>query len=715
MKSSTKKRITERLAWSLFIIIFAFAALLVQLVNVQVVQSSELSEKQNSYMYSNISLTASRGKIYDRDMNVLAQDVSCSKVYAFPLSVEDPAEVSSFLSEKLGLDYESVYAKLSNKENKYVVIKSKVENKVALEIEKADYSGIEVEQDQSRCYTDPTFAQYVLGFTGADHTGLYGIEATFNSVLAGEPGIKTILTDSGSRVIESSSRIKKEPKQGDSVVLTLDSVLQYYAESAAYEAYLRYSPKRVMVIVSDVNTNEILAMAVNPAYSLDDPWTVNADFYSSYFSEGGYDLSDQQLQMWNNPFTSFIYEPGSTFKIITASSALEENVVNLDSGFYCPGYTVVSGVQIACHVYPNSHGSENLTDAIANSCNPALVQIANLMGSTKFYNYIYNYGFGEKTGITLDGEEAGILSSNQNVNPVDFATLSFGQGLGVTPMQMLQALNAAVNGGYLICPSIVDKIVDSNTGEEVYNYEPQVIRQVISEDTSATMRGILHETASRMSVFEEYADYGLLGKTGTAQKYMNGVYASGKYVTSFYGAVPYDDPQISVLVIMDEPGGYPVYGSTTAAPVGGKVLTAAYDYLAAKDKINLSSLSASGTVIPDVRGQNITEAVNLLNTLGIKYRLSGDENGTVTDQDLISAEYMEGMVVQLTVSDAENYNSVIVPNVKGMTVQKADEVMQEVGVVMESSGGGIAVYQDIEPGTSVERGTVVKVKFEYIE
>lgn len=715
MKSSIKKKITQRLAWSLILILLAFIVLFIRLVKVQVVDAAQLSEKQNSYMFSNISLTASRGKIYDRDMNILAQDVSCSKVYAFPLSVEDPAEVSSFLAEKLELDYESVYEKISNKENKYVVIKSKVENKVALEIEKADYPGIEVEQDTTRCYTDPTFAQYVLGFTGADHTGLYGIEATFNSVLSGEDGIKTILTDSGSRVIESSSTIKKEPKQGDSVVLTLDSVLQYYAESAAYEAYLRYSPKRVMIIISDVNTNEILAMAANPSYSLDDPWSVNSDFYSSYYSDGEYDLSAQQLQMWNNPFTSFIYEPGSTFKIITASSALEENVVNLDSSFYCPGYTVVSGVQIACHVYPESHGSENLTDAIANSCNPALVQIANYMGSTNFYNYIYNYGFGEKTGITLDGEEAGILSSNQNVNPVDFAALSFGQGIGVTPMQMLQALNAAINGGYLISPSIVDKVVDSETGELVYDYEPSLIRQVISEDTSVAMRGILHETASRMSAFEEYSDYGLLGKTGTAQKYIDGVYASGKYVTSFYGAVPYDDPQISVLVIMDEPGGYPVYGSTTAAPVGGKVLTLAYDYLAAKDKISFSSTSESAAVIPDVRGQNVTDAVNLFNTLGIKYQLSGDESGIITDQDLVSVEYTEGMSVNLSVLNVENYSSVIVPNVKGMSVQKANEVMSKVGLIMEASGGGIAVSQDISPGTSVENGTSIKVIFEYIE
>lgn len=715
MRNSSSKKMYNRILFCVLAIFIAFFVLFIRLFIVQVVQADELSQKQMTYMFENISLSAARGNIYDRDMNVLVQDADCYKVYIHPNDIENDKEVAEFLSSKLSLSYETVYEKVSDKSSSYVVIKNKVDNTTALEIASVDYDGVEIEEDHIRIYSDPEFAQYVLGFTGADHTGLYGVEATFNDVLSGEDGIKTVLFDSNRLVVESSSTVKKSSKKGDSLVLTLDSVVQYYAESAVQQAQMKYSPKRAMAIVTDVNTGAILGMAASPSYSLDDPWEVNEEFYENFFEGGDYTISQQQLEMWNNPFVSFIYEPGSTFKVITTSGALEEHVVNLDTNFYCSGSIEVAGITINCNVYPYSHGSENLVDAMANSCNPALVKIANLMGVDKFYNYIYNYGFGEKTGIQLDGEESGILSSNQNVNPVDFATLAFGQGLGVTPVQMIQALNAAINGGYLITPRIAEQIIDSETGELVYEYEPQVVRQVISEETSEIVRGILNEVVNRMSILDEYSDYGMMGKTGTAQKYVNGTYQSGKYVTSFYGAVPYDDPQISVIVILDEPSGYGVYGSNTAAPIGAELLASSYDYLITKNKLQVEVSANSRIIIPDVRGKSIEEAKSILDGLKIEYTVSGDATGYVTNQDLISVEYTQGTKVNLSVSSVDEDNYVIVPNVYGMSVQKANEILTSGGLVMNAIGGGIALNQDIDYGTSVERGTIVTVTFEYAE
>ena len=351
---------------------------------------------------------------------------------------------------------------------------------------------------------------------------------------------------------------------------------------------------------------------------------------------------------------------------------------------------------------------------MANSCNPALVQIANKMGADKFYKYIYNYGFGEKTGVDLDGEEYGILSANQNVNPVDFATLAFGQGLGVTPMQMTQALNASINGGKLIKPHLVKQVVDSQSGEVLHTYDPEIIRQVISEETSAKMRQITFEVANSIDSIVEYQGMGILGKTGTAQKYVDGSYESGSYVASFYGAIPYDDPKLSVLVIVDEPSGSSIYGSTVAAPIGAKVLSNAYNYLMSKDQLNVSTITQNSVTIPDVRGMDVTEAVTTLEGLGIKYTLSGDAEGTISDQNLLLVEYMEGMSVDLVVTKGGN-QTVSVPNLVGMSVQNANELLSSMGLVLKAEGGGIAVSQNIERGTSVTVGTEIIVTFKYIE
>ncbi|NLW70440.1 MAG: PASTA domain-containing protein [Eubacteriaceae bacterium] len=704
-----------RIIFCVGLLVLLFIALSVRLFVLQVVQADDLADRQTAYMFHNIPITASRGDIYDINMNILAKDASCSKIYVFPNNIENPEETAKYLSEKLGMEYEAVLKKISNKSASNVLLKTGVDNTTALEITQKNINGIQISEDKKRYYSDSNFAQYILGFTGTDHNGLYGVEATLDGVLTGVDGIKTVLMDSGSQIIESSSTIKAAAKQGSSVVLTIDSVVQYYAESAAYEAYLKNSAKRVIIIVTEPDTGNILAMAAYPSYSLDDPWEISEDYYNSYYKNTEATKGEQQLGMWANPFTSFIYEPGSTFKTITVSSALEENAVSMESTFNCNGFATVSGVRIQCHIYPRGHGTENLTKAVVNSCNPAMIRIASLMGEDAFYKYIFDYGFGEPTGVMLDGEEGGIFSVSDKVNPVDFATIAFGQGIGVTPIQMIQAVNAVINGGKLITPRIADRLIDSSNGQLVHKYEINTVRKVISEETSAKMREILYQTGLSYVSLNDYRELNIMGKTGTAQKYAGNSYVRGKYVASFYGAAPYEDPVISAIVIVDEPGGSSIYGSTVAAPVGGKLLQNVYNYLISKDKITIDSITESkAATIPDVRGKSADEAISAFNSLGIKYSINGAEVGTVTDQDLIGIEYMDGMVVGLVIASPKD-GPVTVPNVVGMSVQGAKELLESVGLNISVKGSGIAVSQSVVSGQDVDRGTAIEVNFEYVE
>ena len=696
------------------VIALAFLAVVIKLAVVQLIQGRELAEKQASFTYANIEITAARGDIYDDGMNLLVQDSIVSRIYAFPESITDAEEASSFLSGVLGMDKESLKALLTDTSQSIVTVKYRVDNKAARTVEEAGIPGIYVVEDKVRIYTNPTFAPYVLGFTGTDHNGLYGVEAAYDSYLAGTNGVKSVLFDSNGNANESSSVIKKSDRKGDSLVLTIDSVIQYYTERAAYDACKRYGARRVIILVTDVNTGAIMGMAAYPSYSLDDPWKVSDDYRNSMLPSEGDSIEDQQLSMWSNPFTSYLYEPGSTFKIITCASALEEGMIDLESTFYCGGYEYIEGVEIRCDVYPGHHDEQKLADAMANSCNVALMKIVNLVGPDKFYDYIYNFGFGTRTGIVLDGEESGIVSANQDVNPVDFATLGFGQGLAVTPIQLISGLNAAVNGGYLLAPRIVERVIDSESGQTVQAFPKKVVRQVISEETSETMRYILGIVADNYYYLEEYAGYDMIGKTGTAEQYRYGSY-DGSLVASFYGALPESDPKFSVLVIVDEASGAQTYGSNTAAPTAGRLMANIYDYMAAKDMVTSEGSASNARIIPDVRGYGLQDASALLDSLGMIYSVNGAEDGVIVDQDIYSVEYSDGYVINLTVSPSGETGEVSVPNVTGMSVQKANEVLVSAGLGLIAEGGGIAVYQDIPPGTVVPEGSVVTVTFRFAE
>lgn len=729
-KFRTKRRIIALFA----ILCFLLATLSVKLVWIQGFKSMEYADKQAQMLMQRLPITASRGDIYDRNMNLLAKDATSQSIYVRPVDVDQSKakEISRFLSKQLKLSYKSVYKKVTNVNSTNELLKRKVDNNVAMKIRKKNYRGIEFAEDKKRYYTNGKFASYVLGFTGADHQGLYGIEASFDDVLSGTDGVTIFETDGRGRTIASGTKIRQEAVSGNNVVLTIDSVIQMYAENALQTGLKKTKGKRVMAIAVNPKTGEVLAMASNPSYNLNDPWELDSSFKSKFSSdfykinkkgkEVRMNESEKLFVQWENPLVSFNYEPGSTFKPITVSSALEEGSITRDTRFYCSGSRNVAGTKIRCHVYPNAHGSESLGDTLANSCNPAMIEISTRMGPDVFYNYIYNFGYGAKTGIQLPGEESGIVPANENVNVVDFVTKSFGQAISTTPTQMIMALSSIVNGGYLLKPQVVKYVTEGDDNKIVNTYDREVVRQVISKNTSTTLRKYLRGVVTKSQVISKYASKSakMGGKTGTAQKIVDGRYSNSKYVCSFFGFAPYNNPQIAVLVLVDEPQN-DTTGSASAGPIANEIIKNSVNYLKTKSNENKKTTKTlkSKVIVPDLRGYSKDEAVELLNTLGIKYKIKymakDTKNGYVLDQNYKQKDYTKTVTLTIGPKSDKKDGKVTVPNVKGLSVQSANQTLQNAGLKIKVEGGGIAYSQSVRAGKKVKRGKVITVKFKYIE
>ena len=709
-----KRLIVAFFAFALFFIVLA-----IRLTSIQAFDSIDLTDEQINQLMGEIPLTATRGDIYDRNMNILAKDASASAIYARPRDIKNPDEIADYLSEILELDREKLVEKISDKSQWIALLKRKVDNDIALEIKNKKFKGIEVSEDKKRYYTNGNFASYILGFTGTDHQGLYGIESVLNRVLSGEDGVLVYEKDGLSQKVASGYQVRIEPNAGDNVVLTTDSIIQHFLESQLQKTMEEFDAKRVMAIAMDPNTGEILAMGSKPDYDLNDPRSLSPLFESKMSTElEGMDLGEKQLEMWKNPVVTFNYEPGSTFKPITAAAALEEGVVTPDTGFYDKGYIEVGGVRIKCHIYPRSHGAQTFTEAVANSCNPVLVETIMRMEPVDFYKYVYNFGLGDKTGIQLDGEQAGIIPHNDD-NIVNYVTKSFGQGISVTPIQLVSALSSIVNDGKYMQPNIVKYILSSDNNEIIKEYKPEQIRQVVSEDTAEKVQEIFKKVISNSENLTNMSNYELGGKTGTAQKIVNGAYANGLYITSFFGYAPVDDPKIAVLYIVDEPKGYGVYGSNTAAPHAIEFINNTLDYLnvpgGATESIEESS------IVPDLRNQELDLAKEVLSYLQLDYEINSEvKEGYIVDQKPMPGELIqEDTVISITLAEeirGEQDELVTVPNVMDMTVQQANEALNRIGLKLAMTGtGGVSTQQSPLSGERVQKGSEVVVEFKPIE
>ena len=706
----------------------------------QFVRGEELKNKAVSQQTRSSAVTANRGTIYDRNGKVIAESASVDTVVCNPKQIkEDEAAdvVSDKLSEILDMDRDEIY-KLVTKDRGYQVIKKRItaeESKKIKELKDSSvdkkmselFSGVYFEADSKRFYSY-SIASQVIGFTGYDNNGLYGVEKTFDDALTGKNGSILSLSSAGGSDIDLEYEEVNPADKGADVVLTIDETIQHllekYLENAVIESQLK---EGAAGIVMNPKTGEIIAMASKPDFDLNNPYDINNFLkYAVNIDEdeilSGYDSGDEEVKneavgairnkMWRNKAISDTYEPGSTFKILTAAMALEENVVSLDSPFYCSGAKQVADRRIRCHKR-EGHGAETFVTGVQNSCNPVFMELGLRLGGEKFMEYFKAFGLTEKTGIELIGESGSIYYKDK-MSETDVATSSFGQGFSITPIQLTTAVSAVVNGGNLMKPHIV-KEIRNDTGI-LKSYQPEVVNKVISQETSDIMKEILEGVVSSPTGSGRNAyiqGYRIGGKTGTSEKGRN----NDKRIASFIGFAPADDPEIVVLVMMDEPQVAVRYGGTIAAPVVGSLIEEILEYMGVERQYTESEAESVSTNVPEVRGMTVEEAKNAISSAGFKVRVKG-EGETVQDQlPKPGVSIIADSTVIIYTEEIPEDNYVTVPDVTGLSAENARAELEDYGLNFEISGAGRAtagaraVKQSIEPGEKVAPATVISVEF----
>lgn len=644
------------------VVFFAFFAVYIGLIGrlafIQIINSTEYQQKAVEQWTRDIPIQSKRGVIFDRNSKKLAISATAYEIYVRPAMVKDKEAVANALSEILGLDKKVLEEKIVAKKDT-VLIKKKVDaDKVKLLREK-ELAGIIFNDDSMRFYPQSNFASYVLGFTNTDNQGQDGVELTYEKYLNGFPGRNIMMTDAHGQMLPGSDTKYYEPQDGLSLVLTVDEVIQHFAEKAVENALIENQAKRVTAIVMDPKNGDILAMTSKPDFDNNDPRKIPEDLAGKWETMSQKEQYDALFKIWRNPAVSDAYEPGSTFKVITSSAGLEENLVKPDEHFYDPGYIMVAGKRIKCWRSNNPHGNQSFAEAVKNSCNPVFVEVGQRLGKEKLYKYIKAFGFGSPTGVNLPGESGGIVRNVSGIGPVELANISFGQGISVTPIQLITAFSAVANDGFLMEPRIAKKVID-NEGRTIHEFQPRTVRQVISKETAATMRQIL-EFAVAPSAGSYIPGYKVAGKTGTAQKAEGGVYVSGKFVSSFAGFAPANDPKIAVLVVIDEPGGAQYFGGVIAAPVAKSIIYDTLRYLDVKPQYTEEEqklMQKPLVKVPEVRNMPLKDAVKVLANSKLKYSVDTEfehnMESTILDQTpKAGADINEGSIVILNAKPIE--------------------------------------------------------------
>lgn len=712
-------RLKKRLIFCLFAFFFLFFALILRLAWIQIIRGDTYRDMAVDQWTRDIPVPSKRGIIYDRNGKKLAISASIETLYVRPVEIKSPEEVSYRIAEVLDMDREDVLDRLTRNVDT-VLLKKKVEKEDVDRIR--DIEGIYPVDDSKRYYPNRNFASHILGFTGTDNQGLDGVEALFDRYLYGLPGRNIAETDAAGRRIPFGFDTQYSPQDGYHLVLTIDEVIQHFAEKAIDEAVINNKAKRGAAIVMDPKTGDILALVVKPDYDPNTPFDpINEQEQELWEGLSAEELRDERLKMWRNYAVSDIYEPGSTFKIITTAAGLEEGVVRPDSTFYCKGSIMVGGRNLKCWRSYNPHGHQTFVEAAQNSCNPVFIEVAQRLGKEKFLEYIEAFGFGEPTGVDLPGEAYGLVMNPSVAGPVELANMGFGQGVAVTPIQLAAAASAIANEGMLMEPKIALALKDQE-GNTIHEFEPKLRRQVISPQTARTEMQILETVVSEGTGSNAYVPgFRVAGKTGTAQKVVDGRYVQGKYVASFLGIAPADDPRVVVLVVIDEPDPANYYGGQIAAPVVGNILSDTLRYLKVQPRYTeeeAERLIQEKVEVPDVGGIPLKEAIKTLNSSNLQYQvvgsvIEGDDNRVVDQTPKPDIMVSEKSIVLLYLESYKGQNQeAIVPNVIGKTVNGATGLLRAEGLKVQISGTGIAVDQEPLPGEVVNIETIVKVIFE---
>lgn len=719
---STKRR----LIISLLLISIGVFALIIRLGVIQIVQGEELKKQALEQWTRGIPVKAKRGFILDRNGKKLAISISRDTVWCRPADIKDPKEDAKKIAEILELKEEDVYKKIISKQS-IVKIKQWIEKEESEVLRKANINGIEIAEDNKRYYPFGSFASHIIGHNNIDQVGQYGIEASFNKYLTGTAGKWVKTTDSAGRQLPYDNEKLYEAKDGLNVVLAMDETIQHFAEKAALEVLVKNKAKNVSIIVMDPKTGDLLAMANKPDYDPNTPTTpINEEDAKSWEGLPQEEIQKKWYSMWRNFAINDVYEPGSTFKIITAAAGLEENVVTPSSKFYCSGYIrqIKSSKPIKCWRYYNPHGNQTFVEGVQNSCNVVFVEVGLRLGAEKMYKYLRAFGFGELTGVPFSGESPGIIPSGpKTMKDVNIATISFGQGVAVTPIQLTTAVSAVANGGNLMVPRVVKELVD-NEGNIIHTYEPEIKRKVISEETSKTLMKILESVVSDGTGKSAYVPgYRIAGKTGTAQKVIDGRYADGKYIASFIAIAPANDPQIVVSVIIDEPSAGAYYGGQIAAPVAGEVVKDILSYLDVEPQFTEAEKESNekeNVTVPDLRNKDIKEASKMVLALGLKYNTDAyfiEEGSVVLDQFPLPGNVVKrGSSIELYVeSKRQEKEKIVVPDLTGATREEAIEVLNQLNLRFEFSGSGVVIGQIPKAGTEVDFNSLVNVRFDNVD
>lgn len=717
----------------LLILVLGFGAAVLRLTYLTTVQSSELQESAVDLQLADTTVSAKRGTIYDANGNVLAESASVWQVVMSPVNFKNDKQrqaAAKGLSEIFDLEYNDVLDD-TKQQSHYVVVKRRIESdereKVLELIDtlKKDYSCsgvIQLLDDYKRYYPKNSLASSVIGFTGSDDQGLEGIEYEYDSYLSGTPG--RIITAQNARGTDMPFRYEQnvESEDGNNVYLTIDETIQSICE--------KYMQKGVednnvlnkgVCIAMDVNTGAILAMVTTDGYDLNNPYELSAKDKKKIKSTPKKKQAEAESaalsNMWRNKAVADTYMPGSVFKMCVASAALEENLVNEKTSFTCTGSILVEGETIHCSNIAG-HGTQNFVEVISNSCNPAFIQIGQMLGAGKFRQYYQGFGFSDKTGIDLPGEAEDSFWKEGKMGGVDLAVASFGQNFTITPIQMITACAAVSNGGYVVQPHVVSKITDSK-GNVIKNVDKKVKRQVISDDTSKKMNEYLEYNTERQGAAAGYiSGYKVAGKTGTTEK--RGVTKfessfSEDYISSFCGYAPADDPQIAMLVFFDTPDGDAYYGSQVSSPVFINIMSEVLPYLDVKTSYTDEELGYVDASAGDYTGVSVDEAKTAVEADGFTATVKGNGSTVISQIPTVSSGLQKGgSIVLYTDSDSQS-ETVSVPSLIGLSPDEVNNVASAYGLNVSFSGAttssGTSSSQNVEAGTSVSPGTVITVSF----
>lgn len=697
-KKNNKNRILAIFA----ICIIIMGVFVVRLLQLQVFGGKEYRAGAISQRQREVEILPERGTIRDRNGNPLALSVKVNTCYLFPKEITEKEKTAQQLAEALSLETSFVMSKI-NSGNEILKLKSRLSAEESKILQEGNIEGVSVSVENGRYYPSNSLAAHVIGFTDSENNGTYGIEETFNDILKGIPGKKSFSKSLSGGVIPYEEYEVVKPINGNNLTLTIDDRIQTIISTHAKKLVDEYAPKNVSIIVMNPNNGDILGLENYPNYNLNEPRKPgNLAEKEAWDRLSEEKLLEEYYARWRSYSVNDVYEPGSIFKLITTAAALEEGTANTTKSTYtCKGtITDIPGVVIRCYRWYDPHGEQTLEEALANSCNPAFVQIARDLGKDKFYSYIKAFGFGEKTGIDLPAEALGIIpKTSEAITATSLATLSYGHGIAATPLQMATAVCAIVNGGNLYEPRLVLQVANDQN-EVVETRDVLLRRKVISEETSKTLREFMENNVENGTATNGRIEgFHVGGKTGTSIKFINGAYTSEKTTASFIGTYPIENPQYVVLAVVDEP----------ERETGGNVVAGSLVRDIIKDIITLdgdvpkkNGDTGKDVVVPSVKGLSLEEAAKILDEKNLQHSINNYE---VTERSIVIDQYpeanvkvLENSIVDLK-SDAKEIPWIKMPDLKGLSLEEAEHTLKEIGLRYEYSGEGTVKGQ--EPGKDI--------------